>query len=161
MLLKKTLKYPVLTIGILLFGIYACDPKTKKFWSNYQSKFIPSTCRAIMDRVEPKAPDAWDLTCKTKDELLIDIDYKSSNSAYKDLRVNMYKTLANSYVELSKIANLETMEHLKIVRISIKHKDLNINSITDGQAIAELSFKKTSKDISAHLKLTVKIKETR
>lgn len=159
MIWKNTMKYPVLTIGIILFIIYLQDPSTAKFWKNYKSKFIPSTCNSVMDRVGPKTPSGWEMECPGTQLLIISIEHSDVKRDYPILRRDMYRELANSYVNLARFSNPETLEYLQFVEIHMIHPELKIISKTDGLAVVELLKKKTQKDISEHIKLTVKVKE--
>lgn len=159
MIWKTALKYPVLVIGIIFFGLFITDPKTKSYWTKQKRRFIPSTCDAVLDRIYPKVPDYWELKCPGTELLIVDIEYKKEAS--KLLKANMYKYLANSLMKIGSYSHLETLEYLKHVQVNVNHELLSINSITDGEAISELSKMKDKKQIAGHLRLTVKIKEIR
>ncbi len=159
MLWKNTLKYPVLMIGIILFGLYLCDPNTERFWRNHKRRFIPSTCDAVMDRIIPKALVNWELDCPGTQNLFITVTHDKADRNINLLRQDMYKELANTYVNISRFSNPETLKNLRFVNVIIVHPKLKIHSKTDGQAVTELRFKKARKEIAKHLKLTVKVKE--
>jgi hypothetical protein len=159
MIWRKTLKYPVLVIGIILFGIYINDPKTKIFWSKFNGRYIPNTCVAVMDRVEKKTPDYWSFECPGTQLLQISIDSQSKETKSLLIRQDVYKELANSYKTLGKYSNPETLEFLKHVEITIHHPKIGVKSKTDGQAVVDMISKKSPLDIANHLKLTVKVKE--
>ena len=160
MIWKKAFKYPVLIIGIILFGLYIFDPKTKEFWRKYNRRFIPSTCDALVSRSASKADTTWSFDCPGIQLLVVKIPYESQpNEKYPVTRVNMYKLLANSLVNLSKITNPETMENLQLLKVIVENPRLNILAKTDGEAIVGFLKFKTQEDIAAHLKLTVKTQE--
>jgi len=155
----NAMKYPVLVIGIVMFGLFITNPKTKEWWSTVGRNRIPNTCRVIKDRVAPKAPKSWSFNCPTTKKLVIDIEYETLPKEPKNLRQILYKKLANSLTKLGGWSNLETLEFLHTLKLNINHPKLIIKSQTDGQAIVELMVKKNQIDIARHLKLTVKVKE--
>ena len=157
MIWKNAMKYPVLVVGVILFGLFITDPKTRSYWTKQKRRFIPSTCDAVKDRIYPKVPDQWELKCPGTQLLVIDVDY--DKEATKSLKRNMYRHLANSLMKVGQYSNLETLEYLKHIQMNIKHDKLEVHSITDGEAVAQLSKMKNKADIARHLKLTVKIKE--
>lgn len=155
------MKYPVLIVGIIFFAIFVTSPKTKDFWRKINRRNIPSTCDAVKDRVEKKAPSTWSFDCPTTQFLIIDIQHNPADRNYLKLRQEMYKELANSYVKLGNLSNKETLNYLPKIHMKLIHPSLSINSQTDGQAVVELTKKKSQQDIATHLKLTVTIKEKR
>lgn len=159
MIWKKTLKYPVLVVGVILFALFLSDPKTAEWWEKSQRRFIPSTCDAVKDRVAPKAPESWSLSCPTIHLLVVNIEHNTADSGLLVLRPQMYKHLANSLSALAKYSNIETLEFLKSVEIIIEHPRLSIRSKTDGEAVAQILKLKSQQEIAQHLKLTVKVKE--
>jgi hypothetical protein len=159
MIWKGTLKYPVLIIGIILFGLYLNDPKTKQFWSKYSGRYIPNTCRAVMDRVEVKAPDYWSFECPGTQLLKITIQSQNVETKQPLIRQAIYKELANAYKTLGRFSNPETLEYLKNIEISVVHTRLSVKSKTDGQAVVQMISKVSPTEIANHLKLTVKVKE--
>jgi hypothetical protein len=160
MLGKKLLRYPVLIIGIILFGIYVTDPKTADYWRKYNRRFIPSTCDAIVSRTAPKVDKTWSLECPGTQLLIVKIPYESkTGEKFPIIRKNMYKLLANSLVRLSQISNPEAMQNLAHLKLVIENPRLKILAKTDGEAVNQFLKIKYQVDIADHLKLTVKIKE--
>ncbi len=161
MIWKNALKYPVLAIGVILFVLFLTDPKTKKWLKKYSGSRIPNTCRSVMEKVEKKAPDNWEMECPGTQLLKIAIEHNSRHTNILSLRPEMYKNLANSYVKLAQLSNPETLAGLKYVKMKLINEQLTIDSKTDGQAVVELLKRKTPQAIAEHLKLTVKVKEIR
>lgn len=158
MILKRTLKYPVLIVGLVLFWLFITDPATKKYFSQFNNR-APSTCRVVQDRVAPKMPSNWNLECLNTKELVVTIKSELMPKEPKLLRSLLYKQLANSLQEFARYTNLETLEFLKIVRVNLKHENLDINAKTDGEALVQLLAKKDQSAVANHLKLTVRTKE--
>lgn len=159
MIWRKALKYPVLIIGIIFFGIYLSDVNTKNWWRKVTRRYKPSTCDVTLDRVQPKAPDNWSFECETLQLLIVTIDFKERKGNKLSLRQEMYRELANGLVKLGNYSNLETMYFLKKIKMNIVHPGLEVHSLTTGKSIVDLVKLKDSKSIARHLKMTVKIKE--
>lgn len=159
MIWKKALKYPVLIVGIVLFGLYLTNNSTKEFWRKVNRRYKPSTCDVTMDRVRPKAPANWAFECETLQLLIINVDFKEIKNNNLSLRQEMYRELANDLKKLGHYSNLETLSFLKKVKMNIINKNLEVHSMTSGQAIVELTRLSDQQSIARHLKLTVKIKE--
>ncbi len=162
MIWKKAFKYPVLIIGIVLFGLYLNDPKTSEYWAKQSRRFIPSTCDALVDRTAPRAPKAWHFNCPGTQLLILRISYEApADEKFPMTRQKMYKLLANSLVKLAQISNPETMENLINLKVIVENKRINILAKTDGSAVVKF-LKLAGKDqIAEHLKLTVRTKEFR
>ncbi|MBD65686.1 MAG: hypothetical protein CME62_10800 [Halobacteriovoraceae bacterium] len=141
MIWRKTLKYPMLTVGIILFAIYLSDPKTKDFWNKFKTRFYPDryTCTAITQRIKDKMPENWSIHCPENSFLLIRIQYQEvEGDTFPVSKVKMYRLLANSILELGKIANPETMEKVKNIKLSLYSNRLHILGQTDGAAIVKM-----------------------
>lgn len=152
------MKYPMLVVGIALFVIYLSMPETERFWEKHFNRFVPNTCSAILDRIAKKAPTNWSLECPGTVRLVVDIQSEIIPNQ-KNLRQGLYKELANNLLKLSQISNLETLENLKVIEMNLMSSKKNIHAKTDGEALVELSKKRSQKAIAQHLKLTVKVKE--
>lgn len=160
MIWRNALKYPVLIIGIILFVIFLNQESTKKWWNQEVKRSrIPSTCDAVLDRVKPKAPKNWSLECPGTQLLVVNIEFDKTEKSHKEQRIVMYKEIANNFSRLAHFSNTETLEYLKYVKLVLKHKNLEITSMTDGQAVAKFVKLKRQEDILQHLKLTVKVSE--
>lgn len=171
------MKYPVLIVGIVLFGIFLSQDSTKKWWNKISRRYVPSTCDAVMDRVAKKAPSSWDMECPDTQALVINIKFDKTAKSHTEQRVLMYKQLANTYSKLAHFANVrlayfdekeqkqknynevETLERLPLVRVNLTHPQLAIASQSDGQAIAKYLVLKREEAILKHLQLTVKVTE--
>ena len=175
MFAKNTMKYPVLVMGLIMFGIFMSQNSTKKWWSKQKSRLIPSTCNSVIDRVKRKAPSSWKMECLSTSFLTLNLSFTKDLKAKENLRIAMYKELANIYVQFANYANIqlsyiennktktyneiETLEHLRDIQIRLKHTNLEINSQSDGQAVAKFIKLKRSSQIAEHLRLTVKVVE--
>jgi|TARA_Y100001934_G_scaffold265483_1_gene343688 hypothetical protein len=159
MIWKNAMKYPMLIVGIILFTLFLTSDPVQKYWKGHMQKYIPNTCKAIVQRVEPKVNPDWEFECPGTQRLIIKVDNSDQAVNPSQLKTLLYRKLANTYGQLAQYSNPETVAHLQIVEISIIHKQLTIFSKTDGQAIKELRAKTNPREFAAHLKLTVKVKE--
>lgn len=153
------MKYPVLIVGIVLFGIFLSQDSTKKWWNKISRRYVPSTCDAVMDRVAPKAPKNWEMECPGTQFLVINIDFAKTAKSHAEQRVLMYKEIANNLTRLAHYSNIETLEFLKHIKLIMRHKNLQILAQTDGQAVAKYKVLKRKEEILKHLQLTVKVNE--
>lgn len=161
MIWKNALKYPVLIIGVVTFGIFLSSEYSKDWWRKVTRRYKPSTCDVTMDRVKPKAPSNWSFDCPTVQLLVVDIDFQEVKGNKLNLRQEMYRELANNLVKLGNWSNLETMHFLKKIKMNMKHPHLTVESMTNGSAIVDLVKLTDPKSIARHLKMTVKIKEVK
>lgn len=177
MFAKNTMKYPILVMGLIMFGIFLSQETTHKWWAKQKTRFIPSTCKAVMERVEKKAPSNWELECLAVNFLKVDIEFDKTIKDPKKTRMVMYRQLANLYSQFAQFANvplpyvednktkvyneIETLERLQIIQINLKGPKLLITSQSDGQAVAKFITLKRTQEIAEHLKLTVKVGEKR
>lgn len=158
MIWQHLLKYPMLIVGIILFSLFLMDEHTKIWWKKYNGRFIPNTCMAISDRVLPIAPKNWSIECPDKDLLILTVK-SSIQSAEPKLRSDLYRELANTYVQFAQISNPETLEFLIKLRIILDHPKLTIESVSDGEAVVGFLKIKSQQRILEHLAATVKVKE--
>ena len=175
MFARNTMKYPVLVMGLIMFGISLSQESTQKWWSKAMARYIPSTCSAVVDRVTKKAPSSWVMECEGTDFLRLTVPFDKELKDPNDLRIAMYRELANLYAQFASHANvamkyvednkakvyneIETLEHLKHIQIIMKSNKLEIISQSDGQAVAKFINLKRKSEIAEHLKLTVKVSE--
>jgi hypothetical protein len=160
MIWQHALKYPVLIIGIILFSLFLMDEQTSKWWFKFSKRYIPSSCNAVKERVELKAPSNWSLECPGTELLILTVKEDKSVDGHQKLRKYLYRQMANTYVNLARFSNPETLELLLNVQVIMDHPILQINSKTDGQAVVRFLKLKTQNQIIQHLGVSVKVKET-
>lgn len=156
---KNAMKYPALIAGLIMFTIFILDPKTKIWWQKVQGRFKPSTCRALADRIERKAPSVWSIECPESAKLILKVDFDKSFKNDSQLRTGIYRSLANNLKSFADMANPETLQNLAIMEIFMLHKQIEVWGVTDGQAMVSLRSKKTTKEMAEHLELTVRVRE--
>lgn len=156
MIWQKTLKYPVLIIGIVWMGIFLSGDG----WVKLKTRFYPDryTCDTLTLRIKNKVGDNWKISCPDSMSILIIINFDKEIRDYEyqlalknqkkgietkvgDLRnkINMYKLLSNDILKLAKLSNRDTMENVKNVHMfMVSDQDnlaLKLHAKTDGAAI--------------------------
>jgi hypothetical protein len=171
------MKFPVLIMGLVMFGIFVSQDTTKIWWNKTKMRYIPSTCKSVQERVLKKAPSSWKLECSSTSFLVVTIQFNKEVKKENMLRVAMYRQIANLYKEFARYANIpleyteegkkkvyneiETLERLEKIQLNLEHPSLKITTQSDGQAVAKFLTLKRPEDIANHLKLTVKVGEKR
>lgn len=155
---KSAMRYPMLVTGIIMFSIFILDSNTQNWWTSFQARYIPNTCRSLKDRVQSKLPKNWTIDCPGTSRLIISYEFDPSIDGIKkeNARVLVYRDLANSLQKFSRVANPETLISLKVFEMSIVHKKLEVIAKTDGQALVKLAELTGQDEIAKHLHLTVR-----
>ena len=153
------MKKPVLVLGVVLFALFLSQDTTKKWWANYGHRFIPNTCMSLKERIDDQSPDSWEIQCPGTEKLVLTIESDLPSPLGRELRQSLYRMLANTYVQFSKISNHETLELLKQLHIIVKHSKLTIHSQTRGKDVIRFASLKSQKDIALHLKGSVRVRE--
>ncbi|MCT4641748.1 MAG: hypothetical protein N4A33_05570 [Bacteriovoracaceae bacterium] len=159
MLWSKAMRYPALTMGIIMFAIYISDAKTQTWWQKTKRRFIPSTCDSLLARMNDKAPKQWEMSCPGTEKLVLKYKLKELNKDRKETKAIMYKQIVNILVTFSQMANPETLNYLKQFRVIIKADFVSILAKTDGEAMVAFRKMKNKDEIAKHVKLSVKVKE--
>lgn len=143
-----------------MFGLFLSQDTTKRWWANYSHRFIPNTCMSIKERVTINLPSSWEINCPGTENLIIEIQSKAGNkSTAKETRATLYKELANAYATFAVVNNLETLEMLRHLTITLDHPQLKIISKTDGKSASRFPSLKHKNDIALHLRASVKVRE--
>ena len=163
MIWNNAMKYPALIMGLIMFGIFISNPKTKKYFSKYTQSRVPNTCMTVLNRVSKKTPKSWQLDCPTDYLLQIKIKHASRHSSYLKIRPEIYKALANYHVKLMQLSNLETLSNLGLIEFKVSHPQLSVISQSEGSSVAEMAKLnlRNHKELANHLRATVNIKEVR
>jgi hypothetical protein len=159
MIWQQALKYPMLVIGIILFSLFIMDENTSKWWNSFSTRFIPSTCNAVKERIAPKAPNNWTIECPGTELLILNVSQNKQSPSTAMLRKYLYRELANTYVNFAKFSNPETLSQLQNLKVNIDHPQMKIESISDGEAVVKFITMKDQNMIIRHLGATVKVKE--
>ena len=159
MIWRGAMKYPVLITGIIMFILFLTNEKTKIWWNEISMRYIPSTCKSLESRLEAKKPDHWKVRCATTEDMILRVKMQDESLQPSGARALYYRVLANELQSFAILSNPETLVHLDSLKLYLKGKELKILAKTDGEALVQLRSMKDKKQISDHLKLTVKVKE--
>lgn len=154
------MKYPMLIVGIILFTLFITDDETGGHWRKFAYRYIPNTCKSIVDRSQKDLPDDWSLNCPGTEKLIINIDLgQTKKTTLPEIRREAYKTLANAYSLLANKTNIETLELLLQLHINIIHPRINIYSQSSGKECSKLHQVNDKVIIASYLKQGVKVRE--
>tara|TARA_Y100000768_G_scaffold388880_1_gene388199 strand:+ start:3812 stop:4582 length:771 start_codon:yes stop_codon:yes gene_type:complete len=161
MIWKKALKYPILIIGVVWMAIYLSDAKTADFWTRFKYRFYPAAyvCDSIKSRITDKLESNWSLHCphttfllariNGEDELLKVLENQGSQDPYTELRnldlmryrKILYSRVFDSIIKLITVADQDTLESLKEVKLNYKTSRLGVLVQSDGQALRTIRDK--------------------
>lgn len=160
MVWKALFKNPILTMGILMFGIFIAQVARKEQWSIFHNeKLIPTSCRGALVRIEKKIPANWKAFCEGNN-LAVEIQEVAIPEGATNLKLLMYRQLANHMSFIAKMSTPDILEKVMFVRFKLMHPKLEINAVTEGKYIVKLVTLQTPDHIMTHLKSTVQVKET-
>jgi hypothetical protein len=160
MLLNYLMKKPMLTVGVIMFGLVAYQAAQKEQWSIFSNaKLNPTSCSAAIIKLNKNIPGNWRIYCE-KNNLAIEIKELVEIKNDDQLRPALYRQLANHMVFTVNNSQIDSLEKVDIVRYKLMHPKLEINAVTTGNYIVKLQTIKDPKYILDHLKSTVKVKET-
>lgn len=161
MIAKAPLKNPVLTIGILFMAIFLMNNWGKLF-DGYGEKLNPTSCKALMVKLERRIPESWDAKCEGNN-LAVEYDLKLPSTFKKDvqnpIRQFIYRDMANSLSLIAKNSPEDNLERTDIVRLRLKTDIMTVNAVTEGKMLAKLYHLTDTKLIAKHLKATVQVQE--
>ncbi len=160
MLWNSLTKNPVLTAGIIMFGLFMYQvAKNEKWGIFYNEKFSTTSCRGALIRIEKKIPANWRATCEGNN-LAVEIKELAIPEKAPNLRALMYRQLANHMSYVAKMSEPDILAKVLFVRFKIMHPEMEVNAVTEGQYIVKLVTLESPEHIMAHLKSTVHVKET-
>lgn len=151
------MKNPVLIIGVILFVIFMFDQK-KRDYPLFGDRLIPSSCRAVVVKLEKRIPANWNLKCE-KNNLAITIDSHVTINKPQLLKPILYRNLANHLIFIAQNSPQETLERVFIVRMHVEHPLMVIDAITEGKDISKFATLTDKKFIADHLQATVQVKD--
>lgn len=134
----------------------------KKLFGNYTEKLTPTSCKALMVKLERRIPKEWKAKCEGNN-LAVEYDLKFPSNFRKDvpnpMRQYIYRDLANSLSIIAKNSPEDNLERTDIVRLKIQTEILIINAVTEGKMLAKLYHLTDANLIAKHLKATVQVQE--
>ena len=160
MLWNSLLKNPILTIGIIMFGLFLYQVGVKEKWSIFNNdKLIATSCRGVIVRLKKKVPENWQVFCEGNN-LAVEIKEIAIPDKANNLQLLMYRQLANHMTFIARMSTIYILEKVDFIRFRITHPKLVINAVTEGKYIIKLATLENSEHIMTHLKSTVQVKET-
>lgn len=159
MLWNSLIKNPVLAIGILLFGLFLMQVARKEKWGFfYNEKLTTTSCRGALVRIEKKIPANWRVFCEGNN-LAVEIHETTLPADSKDIKLLMYRELANHMSFIARVSQTDILEKVLFVRFKLLHPKMELNAVTEGKFIVKLATLDTPDHIKAHLQNTVQVQE--
>lgn len=160
MLWNSLMKNPVLTLGIILFGMFLYQVASHEKWGVfYNEKFTSSSCKAVVIQVEKRVPANWKTFCEGNN-LAVEIHEIAIPADASHLEALMYRQLANHMSYIARVSHVDMLEKVDFVRFKLTHPKMDINAVTEGKFIVKLATLESPEHIMTHLKSTVQVKQT-
>ncbi|MES2527497.1 MAG: hypothetical protein V4598_10435 [Bdellovibrionota bacterium] len=160
MLWNSLMKNPVLTLGIILFGMFLYQVASKEKWGIFHNdKLISTSCRAVVIQLEKKIPANWKAFCEGNN-LAVEINEIAVPPKATHLEALMYRQLANHMSFIARTTHPDMLEKVFFVRFRLSHEKMDINAVTEGKFIVKLATLESPEHIMTHLKSTVQVKQT-
>lgn len=134
----------------------------KQLFSDYKQKRTPTSCKALMVKLERRIPKDWDAKCEGNNlavEYKLELPEKFNKEIQNPVQQYIYRDLANSLSLIAKNSPEDNLERTDIVRLRLKTNINTINAVTEGKMLAKLYHLTDPKLIAAHLKTTVQVQE--
>lgn len=160
MLWNSLMKKPVLTLGIILFGMFLYQVASKEQWGIFANqKLMSTTCKAVVIQVEKRIPANWKVFCEGNN-LAVEIVEVAIPPKAVNLEALMYRQLANHMSFIARVSHPDMLEKVNFIRFRLSHEKVEINAVTEGKFIVKLATLETPEHIMTHLKSTVQVKQT-
>lgn len=160
MFVKSLFKNPVLTIGIILFGMFIYQVASKEQWGIFKNdKLMSTSCKAAVIKIDNKIPANWKMFCEGNNMAVI-IQETAVPEDAKNLKSLMYRQLANHMAFVARASHTDILEKVFFVRFQLIHPKMDINAVTEGKFIVKLATLESPEHIMTHLQSTVQVKET-
>lgn len=160
MVFNALFKNPILTVGIIMFGLFISQVVMKEKWGIFHNeKLIPTSCKAALVRLDKKLPENWDVFCEGNN-LAVEIKELAIPNKAPNIKSLLYRQLANHMAFVARMSQVDILEKVFFVRFKLTHPQLEINAVTEGKYIVKLATLETPEHIMTHLMSTVQVKET-
>lgn len=158
-IMRYFMEKPVLAIGLIMFGLFLLQVSRDQKWGLFHNdKLIATSCTAVMVKLEKQIPANWKAFCEGNN-LAIEIKELAINEDAANLKVLMYRQLANYMAFIARNSHSDILEKVFFVRIKLMHTKMIINAVTEGKYIVKLASLETPQHIMSHLQSTVQVKE--
>ncbi|GAB4009973.1 MAG: hypothetical protein Fur0010_01660 [Bdellovibrio sp.] len=163
MILKTIMKNPVLMIGILFMAIFLMEANRRGHLGK-REKMVPSSCRAVRIMLDKRIPANFKTECIGSDfnHLKVEVDYQLQEkepTPMEKLRPILYREVANYLIFIAKNSPSDNLERTREVQLTLNHKNISINAMSEGQYLAKLSTLTDKQLIAQHMKTTVLVQE--
>lgn len=160
MLLKSIMKNPILMIGILMMAIFIMTVGRKQGWFIRES-LIPTSCKAVLVKLDRRIPANWSSECDGNNLALVMKFAEESEKpiAQKELRIVLFRTLANNLKSIALNSPSDNLERTDIVSVRLIHPKMTINAVSEGKYVVKLATMNDPAMIAEHLKVTVQVQE--
>jgi hypothetical protein len=160
MLWNSLIKNPILAIGIILFGMFIFQVAKKEKWGIFHNdKLITTSCKGALIKLDNKIPANWKAFCEGNN-LAVIIDETAIPEDAKNLKILMYRELANHMAHVARTSHPDILEKVDFIRFRLLHPKMQIDAVTEGKFIVKLATLESPEHIMTHLKSTVQVKET-
>jgi hypothetical protein len=160
MLWNSLMKKPILMIGIIMFSLFLYQVASKEKWGIFANqKLISTSCRGVLVGLEKRIPQNWKVFCEGNN-LAIEIQEIAIPEKANDIKILLYRQLANHMTHVAQISAVDILEKVMFVRFRLNHPEMEINAVTEGKFIVKLATLTNPEHIMSHLKTTVQVKET-
>lgn len=157
--MRYLMQKPVLAIGLIMFGLFLYQVANDRKWGIFHNeKLISTSCKAVVVRLEKKIPENWKIFCEGNN-LAVDINEVAIPPEAANLKVLMYRQLANHMSFVARNSHSDILEKVYLVRFKLNHPKMVINAVTEGKFIVKLATLESPEHIMTHLKTTVQVKE--
>ena len=157
--MRYLMQKPVLAIGLIMFGLFLYQVANDRKWGIFHNeKLISTSCKAVVVRLEKKIPENWKIFCEGNN-LAVDINEVAIPPEAANLKVLMYRQLANHMSFVARSSHSDILEKVYLVRFKLNHPKMVINAVTEGKFIVKLATLESPEHIMTHLKTTVQVKE--
>ena len=159
MLWNSLLKNPVLTLGIIMMGLFLSQVARKEKWGVFKNdRLETSSCRGVIIKIEKKIPGNWMAYCEGNN-LAVEVKEITIPEKATNLKPLMYRQLANHMSYVAKIALPDLLERVDLVRFKIHHPKMELNAVTPGKYLTKLATLESPEHIMTHLQSTVQVNE--
>lgn len=160
MLWNSLMKKPVLAIGIIMFLLFLYQVGRKEKWGIFHNdKLIPTSCKAVLVRLERKIPENWKISCEGNN-LAVEIKELAIPPEAPNIKALLYRQLANHMSFIARMSTTDILEKVFFVRFHLEHQVMVIDAVTEGKFIVKLATLENPEHIMTHLSSTVQVKET-
>ncbi len=156
------MKKPVLVIAALISVLFIMDMKRRGIWQQYKDRFVPSSCKAALVKLDRRLPGAhWKTSCD-KNIMTVTIEHPGQTvpKELEKYKMLLYREMANALTFIAENSPSDNLERTDWVKLEYKHQKNQIDAITAGKFLVKLQTLKNPGLIAEHFKHTIKVKES-